>query len=120
MIGKKMLLWIGAGVLSVASIPAIGATVSHRHQSARSHAVAHKTAPVAHASRARSHAKLTHRTTTHKKLATKRSHASTAHKTYGVTSMHSGRTNSAKPTAKTVSMKSTAKPRAHLLAARKH
>jgi hypothetical protein len=118
MIGKKMLLWIGAGLLSAASIPAIGATVSHRHH-AKAH-VARKTAPVAHVSRAKSHAKLTHRTATHKRLATpKRSHASTAHKTYGITSMHSGRTNAAKPAAKVVAMKRTVKPRTHLLAATK-
>ena len=119
MIGKKMLVWIGAGVLSLGSIPAIGATVSHRHH-ARTHATAHKTAPVAHVSRAKSHAKpMVHRAATHKKLATKHAHRTATHKTYGITSMHSGRTNAAKPAAKPVAMKSTARPRAHLLAATK-
>ena len=118
MIGKKMLLWIGAGVLSAASIPAIGATVSHRHH-AKTHAT-HKAAPVSHVSRPKPHAKLTHRTAaTHKKLATRRTHATAAHKTYGITSIHSGRTNATKPAAKTVAMKSTAKPRTHVLAATK-
>ena len=119
MIGKKMLLWIGAGVLSLGSIPAIGATISHRHH-ARAHAT-NKAAPVSHVSRAaKPHAKLTHRSAaTRKKLATRRTHATAAHKTYGITSMHSGRTNATKPAAKTVAMKSTAKSRSHLLAATK-
>jgi hypothetical protein len=113
-----MLLWIGAGVLSLASIPAIGATVSHRHH-ARARTT-HKTAPVSHASRAKSHAKLTHRAATHKKLAAKRTHAtSVAHRTYGITSMHSGRTNPTRPAAKVVAMKGTSKARTHLLAATK-
>ena len=48
MIGKKMLSWIVAGVLSVAAIPAIGATVSHRAkpQVRHAHRVIHRRAGV--------------------------------------------------------------------------
>ena len=134
MIGKKMLSWIVAGLLSVAAIPAIGATVSHR---AKSHArtthrvIRHRTATKA----------ISHKTTAHKlaarKLAarklvshkvTKTSRASAAHRTHlvhatraatrlqatrvvGITSMHSGRTTLTKATV------TKAKPATHLLAA---
>lgn len=106
MIGKKMLMWIGAGLLSVATIPAIGATLSHR---AKLHAVKpvshgftlihHKAKPsvklVSHAKRAsltaRHAKKHAHTKLTMKKTAT--------HTGMGVLAMHSGHAKLVKHTA---------------------
>ena len=147
MIGKKMLLWIGAALLSAATIPAIGATVSHRakklhgqrvHQVLH-HKVSHKTAvktvghkTLAHKTAARStHLKSTHlvklqhgahRThLVHSTHAAHRLHATRA--ATGIRSMHSGRTTlveaPASKSAKVVAVKhgAPAKTTRHLLAA---
>ena len=134
MIGKKMLSWIVAGLLSVAAIPAIGATVSHR---AKSHArTAHRTIhrragakTISHKTTAR---KLAARNAAARKLVshkvTKASRASAVHRTHlvhatraatrlqatrvvGITSMHSGRTTLTKAAV------TKARPATHLLAA---
>lgn len=118
MIGKKMLMWIGAGVLSVASIPAIGATVSHRAKTLH-----HKPVAVTHHVATRLSTKRVKPTVlamhhTKKLTAGKKStvHAkATSHGTIGVLAMHSGHATLAKPIVhKTVTAK---KPVTHLLAA---
>jgi hypothetical protein len=106
MIGKKMLMWAAAGMLSVASIPAIAATRTHIHQLHK------KTGTTAlHASKSAksaSHVKLisSHaKKSKHVKLfkATKNK---TAHASLGVLAMHSGHSSLVKPVStKTTSMK---------------
>ncbi len=97
MIGKKMLMWIGAGLLSAATIPAIGATLSHRSK-------LHAVKPVSHGFKlihtsskpvvkTVSHVKHTvlvakhAKKSVHAKLTTKKS---AAHTGMGVLAMHSG------------------------------
>src|SRR5258708_5688789 len=100
MIAKKMLMWVAAGTLSVASIPAIGATVSHHVKSHRAkpalvtHHVAVKTTAkhvkptvlAVHHVKKMKHVKQT----THAK-------ATASHGTMGVLAMHSGHASLVKP-----------------------
>lgn len=128
---KKAVIWAGVGLLSVAAIPAVGATVSHLHRKA---ALTHRTTTPAklHAKpTAKAAAKPLH-TTSHRATALAAashngaaSHTGTARHTSSagarplaaVTSMHSGHTalsKTAKPakTTKltTVTRKTPAKP----------
>ena len=108
MIGKKLLMWIGAGLLSVATIPAIGATLSHR-------AKLHTVKPVSHGFKIIHHsAKPTVKLNSHVKHASltakhakKHSHTkltmkkTAAHTGMGVLAMHSGHATLVKHTAPT-------------------
>lgn len=110
MIGKKLLMWIGAGLLSVATIPAIGATLSHR-------AKLHTVKPVSHGFKIIHHsAKPTVKLNSHVKHASltakqakKHSHTkltmkktkTAAHTGMGVVAMHSGHATLVKHTAPT-------------------
>ena len=96
MIGKKMLMWIGAGLLSAATIPAIGATLSHRGK-------LHAVKPVSHGFklihtavkpvvRKASHVK-------HTALVVKHAKKTVAHTGMGVLAMHSGHATLVKHTA---------------------
>ena len=90
MIGKKLLMWIGAGLLSVATIPAIGATLSHRTK-------LHTAKPVSHGFKIIHHsAKPAAKLASYVKHAKKHSHTkltmkkTAAHTGMGVLAMHSG------------------------------
>ncbi len=97
MIGKKMLMWFGASLLSVATIPAIGATLSHR---AKLHAIkpASHGIKLIHTAAKRSVKTVSHvkhtslmskhsKKLSHAKLTKKSASASTG---MGVLAMHSG------------------------------
>ena len=95
MIGKKMLTWAAAGLLSVGSIPAIAATHAHRakathHIIAKIHTAAKK--PLA---AKRTHL-LTARHVTARKHAVVVSHHATTKAGTGIQSMHSGHVTLAK------------------------
>jgi hypothetical protein len=131
MIGKKMLSWIAAGLLSVATIPAVGATVSHHAKShaKRAHAAIHRRSAVKSISHKTTARKLSARKGATKLVSRKVTKAHAAHRTHlvsakhtatrlqatklvGITSMHSGRS-----TALTKAVAAKAKPASHLLAA---
>ena len=120
MIGKKMMLWMGAGlVVSAVSIPAIGATVRHHrklHAKPVSQGV-HLTAPAA---KTVSHAKkpttLLAARTVKKQALVKvgKSQKTGIHSQFGVLAMHSGRATATPAAAKSATHKSIA---SHLLSA---
>ena len=93
MINKKMFMWMGAGLLSAVTIPAIGATLSHHHKRAHAKLVSHPThlvtaKPASHFSKptllVAAHSTKKHvKTAKHSKLAIKPA--------VGVLAMHSGR-----------------------------
>jgi hypothetical protein len=110
MIGKKLLSWLGVGVLSLASIPA-GAAAIHHHTTKHATKTPAKHVSTAHHAGKRP-SKATHRTVSHKKLthksAGKKPTVSTVKHTtaIGVRSMHSGHANAAsKAPAKTAAAK---------------
>ena len=124
MIAKKMLMWIAAGTLSAASIPAIGATISHhvRKHAAKPVAVSHHVAAKPTVKTAARHVKPTvlavHHVKKMKHVKTTAVHAkaSASHGTVGVLAMHSGHATLVKPVShKTVA---PAKTTTHLLAAK--
>jgi hypothetical protein len=102
MIRTKLLMWVGAGLLSVASVPAIAATRTHRaknlHATPVKHVAAIHSPFIKTAVKTASHAKST-------KLvaASKKSHKlaksvkTVAHTSLGVTAMHSGHAKLTKP-----------------------
>ena len=99
MIGKKLLSWIGVGVLSLASIPAGAAAIHHHTTKHASKTPAKHVSAVHHTGKRTS--KATHRTVSHKKLAHKTTGrkptvSTVKHTTViGVRSMHSGHANAA-------------------------
>lgn len=95
MFTRKMLMWVAASTLSAASIPAIGATVTHRakHHTAKPAAVTHHVAVKNTAKHGKSTLLASHKGKQLK--STKLTHAKTAkaastHGTTGVLAMHSG------------------------------
>ena len=102
MIRTKLLMWVGAGLLSVASVPAIAATRTHRakhlHATPAKHVAAIHSPVVKTAVKSASHAKSTKLV-----VASRKSHKlaksvkTVAHTNLGITAMHSGHAKSAKP-----------------------
>jgi hypothetical protein len=127
MIGKKMFAWIAAGMLTIASVPAIAATRTHVRQLHKKstatvlHATTAKKSakPASHVKLAASHLKKAHplKLTRVTKLAkvSKSTKSKAAHSSVGVLAMHSGHSSLIKPisTRTTAAKKSTP----HLLAA---
>ena len=105
MIRTKLLMWVGAGLLSVASNPAIAATRTHRATHLHATPVKHVGAIHSHviktATKRTAHAKSTRlvvaSTKAHKLAKHSKSIKSAAHTSVGVMAMHSGHAKLAKP-----------------------